>query len=243
MNPSALSPQDQFDLGQRHYARGEYRQAAENFALAAARLDPAHKPRARYWAGLSWLGADETTQARAAFEDVVDANALEGPLAQLGIALCWEAERRPDRAEETLARMVTSDLGEAGPTVLAHLGALAHARGDADRERRAHERLVREYPASMEAAEVRIEVARAPFTPGAVWVQIGAFGAPENARTLSEAARHAGLGECTIRRSEDTGQTLTVVLLGPFRSEDEARRVAAQASERLGVAARLARTP
>ncbi|MGH7741668.1 MAG: hypothetical protein ACRENS_06565, partial [Candidatus Eiseniibacteriota bacterium] len=45
-----LTPEGEFDLGQRHYARGEYRQAAEHFALAAARLEPARKPTARYWA-------------------------------------------------------------------------------------------------------------------------------------------------------------------------------------------------
>ncbi|MGH7743037.1 MAG: SPOR domain-containing protein, partial [Candidatus Eiseniibacteriota bacterium] len=198
---------------------------------------------ARYWAALSWLGAGETTQARAAFEDVIDASVLETPLARLGIALCWETEHQPERAEETLARMVPTEMSEAGPAALAHLAALAHVRGDTDRQRRANERLVREYPASMEAAEARIEVARAPAATQQVWVQIGAFGAPENARTLAESARRAGLGECTLRRSGESGQGLNVVLLGPFRSEDEARRAAAQASERLGVAARLARTP
>jgi hypothetical protein len=32
-------------------------------------------------------------------------------------------------------------------------------------------------------------------------------------------------------------------MLGPYRSEDEARRGAAQASERLGIAARIVRSP
>jgi tetratricopeptide (TPR) repeat protein len=237
------TPQDELELGQRHYVRGEYRQAAENFALAAARLQPALKPRARYWAGLSWLGAGETIQARAAFEDVIESGAPEVPLAQLGIALCWEAEHRPDRAEETLARMVLSDMGEAGPAALAHLAALAHARGDADRERRAHDRLVREYPASMEAAEARIEVAETPAAEHPVWVQIGAFGDPEHARALVDAARRAGLGEASIRAPGAEGSGLHLVMLGPYRSEDEARRGAAQASERLRISARIVRTP
>jgi cell division septation protein DedD len=237
-----LTPQGEFDLGQRFYAGGEYRQAAEHFGLAAARLQPALKPRARYWAGLGWLGASETTQARAAFEDVIESGAAEVPLARLGIALCWEAEKRPDRAEETLARLVPTEMGEAGPAALAHLAALAHARGDADRERRAHDRLVREYPASMEAAEARIELARVPAADHPVWVQIGAFGDPEHARALADAARRAGLGEASIR-APGAGGGLHVVMLGPYRSEDEARRGAAQASERLGIAARIARTP
>jgi cell division septation protein DedD len=237
------TPQGEFEFGQRHYARGEYRQAAEHFALAAARLQPALKPRARYWAGLSWLGAGETTQARAAFEDVIESGAPEVPLARLGIALCWEAERRPDQAEETLARLVLTEMGEAGPTALAHLAALAHARGDPERERRAHDRLVREYPTSMEAAEARIEVAQAPAAEHPVWVQIGAFGDPDHARALVEAARHAGLGEASIRASGGDGSGLHLVMLGPYRSEDEARRGAAQASERLGIAARIVRSP
>ncbi|HYM79963.1 MAG TPA: hypothetical protein VEY91_00975, partial [Candidatus Limnocylindria bacterium] len=42
-------------LGQLHFARAEYREAANAFARAAARLHPARKPEARYWAGVSWL--------------------------------------------------------------------------------------------------------------------------------------------------------------------------------------------
>src|SRR5947207_755314 len=57
-------------LGQLHYARGEYRPAAEAFSRAAARLDPARKPEARYWAGLAWLALGDPGQARAAFEEL-----------------------------------------------------------------------------------------------------------------------------------------------------------------------------
>jgi tetratricopeptide (TPR) repeat protein len=241
--PTVPNAAGDFDTGQRHYARGEYRQAAERFALAAARAEPTLKPRARYWAGLAWLGAGERTQARAAFEDVIESGAPEVPLARLGVALCWEAEKQPDRAEETLARMVTSDMGEAGPTVLAHLAALAHARGDVERARRANERLVREYAGSMEAAQARVEVSRAPTAVQVVWVQIGAFGDPARARALAESARRAGLGEATVRAQENGQSRLQIVLLGPYRSEDEARRAAAQAAERLGTPARIARTP
>ena len=58
-------------LGQLHYARGEYRQAADAFARAAARLQPARKPEARYWAGLSWIALKDPQQARASLEEVV----------------------------------------------------------------------------------------------------------------------------------------------------------------------------
>lgn len=234
---------DDFDLGQRHYARGEYRQAAERFSLSAARAEPALKPRARYWAALAWLGAGESTQARAAFEDVIESGASEAPLARLGVALCWEAEQRPDRAEETLARLVQGDMGEAGPTALAHLAALARARGDMERVRRARDRLLREYPASIEAAEARIESSRGPAAESPVWVQIGAFGDPARARALAESARRAGLGEVVVKSATTAPPGLQVVLLGPYRSEDEARHAAAQAAERLGTATRIVRTP
>src|SRR5438876_7783896 len=46
-------------LGKLHYARGEYRQAVEAFARAAARFDPSRKDEARTWLGLSWLAVHE----------------------------------------------------------------------------------------------------------------------------------------------------------------------------------------
>src|SRR5205823_4954281 len=53
------------ELGRLHYARGEYRAAAEAFARAAARLDPAHKDEPLYWEGLAWLGLGNPAAARA----------------------------------------------------------------------------------------------------------------------------------------------------------------------------------
>src|SRR5262245_1839917 len=43
-------------LGQLHFARGEFRDAAAAYARAAARLAPSDKPGARYAQGLSFLG-------------------------------------------------------------------------------------------------------------------------------------------------------------------------------------------
>jgi len=235
----ALTPAGEFDLAERHYARGEYRQAADHFTLAAARLDPGSKTRAHYGAGLSWLGAGESTRARAEFEDAAEPGGPEAPLARLGIALSWEAERRADRAEDALASLVQGEMGEAGPTALAHLATLAHARGDRDRERRARDRLAREYPASMEAAEAQL--AASPAAAADTWVQIGAFADAANAEALAERARRAGFGDMTIRRAGAEQEALTVVLIGPLRSDDEARRTLAQASERLGVTARIVR--
>src|SRR6266436_7212957 len=89
---------DDFDAGQRHYARGEYRQAADAFGRAAARLEPARKPEARYWSGLSWLGAGDAVQARSAFEDVIAAGSPRRAFAELGMAQSWELAGQGDRA-------------------------------------------------------------------------------------------------------------------------------------------------
>ena len=66
-------------LGQLYYARGEYRPAAEAFSRAAARLDPAHKPEARYWMGLAWLALGDAGQARA----------VENPARRASSATAW----------------------------------------------------------------------------------------------------------------------------------------------------------
>jgi tetratricopeptide (TPR) repeat protein len=160
--------EQEFDSGQLHFARGEYRQAADAFGRAAARLDPAEKPRARYWTGLSWLGAGDGVQARSAFEDVVAAAAPELALARLGIARSWEMAGRPERALAALRELIVmSDPGEAGPTMLARFAVLSEAQGDTDAAHRARQRLLRDYPASMEAASERLEMMRQRVTHGA----------------------------------------------------------------------------
>jgi len=164
----ALSPQDEFDLGLRHYARGEYRQAADAFARAGARLELDRKPDARYWTGLAWLGAGDAVQARSAFEDVIATSSSRRALARLGLAQSWELAGRADRAFATYAALSAEPtLGEATGTTLSRYAALAAARGEEDVARRARERLLREAPNSMEAASVRLEAVRRAALPGA----------------------------------------------------------------------------
>jgi tetratricopeptide (TPR) repeat protein len=149
-------PADEFDAGQMHFARGEYRQAADAFARAGARLDPSRKPGARYWSGLSWLGTNDPVQARSAFEDVIASSPSLRPLATLGLAQSWDLARRPDKALDVLSALLTSGSGEAMPAALARFAALAGAKGRAQDAKRAEERLQRDWPSSMEASALRL---------------------------------------------------------------------------------------
>ena len=242
--PRALpSAEDEFDLGLFHYARGEYRQAADSFARAGARLEPGRKPAARYWTGLSWLGAGDAEQARSAFEDVLSSGSSLRPLGELGLAHAWELAHRPERALETLIELTRGEAGEAAPAALARLSALASAAGQVEVARRAQERLVRDFPASMEAAAARLAAGTPPEALRAVSVQIGAFADASRARALADIARHAALAPVSLVQRSDAGVRLHIVLLGPFAREGDARRVAVQASERLGVAARVVSAP
>jgi tetratricopeptide (TPR) repeat protein len=140
-----------FALGRLHYARGEYRQAAAAFARATPRFDPSRRAEPRYWAGLAWLGAGEPANARGALEEAARGGSPRRAEALLGVAQCWEAERKPERALATLQALLAGEPGEAGPAALERTAALAAALRRPELARRARERLVRDYPRSMEA--------------------------------------------------------------------------------------------
>ncbi len=242
-------PQEQgeaaFLLGQLHYARGEYRPAAQAFLRAAARTDPARKPEARYWAGLSWLALREAAQSRALLEEVAAASGPRRADALLGVALAWEIAGRADRAYDVLEDLLEGVPGEAGPAALARRAALAAALHDADAARRARERLLRDYPGSLEAAEARLHgPAAAPGAPsGAVVVQIGAFSDLERARSLVASARDAGFKDAMLITRTQGGATIHTVRLGAFRRIEEARRAGERAAARLGVSYQVVETP
>jgi tetratricopeptide (TPR) repeat protein len=140
-----------FVLGQLHLARGEHRLAADAFSRAAARLDGARKAEARYWAGVAWLGVPDGAQARAVLEEVSGARK---PEAQLGIAIAWDLQGRPDKAFDTLSNLLRGDPGEAGPAALERIATLADQLHKPDVASRALSRLQREYPGSFEAEGV-----------------------------------------------------------------------------------------
>src|SRR6188472_3354514 len=63
--PSGVSSADvSLALGQMHYARGEYRQAREAFARAAAKHMGEARGESRYWTGLASLALSEGPEAR-----------------------------------------------------------------------------------------------------------------------------------------------------------------------------------
>jgi tetratricopeptide (TPR) repeat protein len=223
-------------LGQVHFARGEYRLAADAFARAAARLDPTRKPEARYWVGLSWLGLGDPNQARAALEEVADSDSPRRALARLGVAEAWELAGRPERARQILEALLAGDPGEAGPPALARLAALADAAHQPELARTTRERLMRDYPASDEAAGARLAPAAAPAALAGGWtVEIGAFSDAARARSLAEAARKSGFAQASVV-DRGVGTVLVhVVVLGRYDKSVEARREAERAATTLGV--------
>jgi tetratricopeptide (TPR) repeat protein len=247
-SPTLRSAEDEFELGQLHYARGEYVQAADAFGRAAARLEPSRKPEARYWTGLSWLGAGNPVQARSAFEDVIASSSSRRTLARLGLAQSWDAAGRADRSLEALnALLAEPDLGEAGPAALARTASIAAARGDAGLAGRAQSRLARDYPSSMEAAAIHLSAPPAESRPAPATrryrVQIGAFTDVHRARALADAARRAGFRDVIVATEEEAGRELAVVMLGPYSRLDEARAAASRIAGRLDVTPRIATVP
>lgn len=233
-------------LGQLQYARGEYRRAAETFARAAARLDPARKPEARYWTGLAWLGAGEPDQTRAALEEVASGGGPRHAPALLAVAQAWELARRPERVTETLTALLLGDPGEAGPAALERLAALAERDGDENQARKARERLLADYPRSMEAAAARLAIfapanaqPAAKTRPGALAVVIGSFVDPARARSLATAARAAGFPDARVVSHGEGLAAVHMVRLGVYPRHAEARKAGEQAAQALGIAYEL----
>jgi tetratricopeptide (TPR) repeat protein len=228
-------------LGRLHFARGEYAQAAAAFARAAARLDPARKPEARYWSGLAWLALKQPEQARAALEEVATSASPRASEARLGIALAWELANRPDRAYDELDRLLQRDPGEAGPAALERFAALAERLHRGDVAVRARARLMRDYPRSIEAATASADAPeRARSGSGAIEVQIGAFASEARARSLLQAARRAGFRTADVVARGEGAARLYHVRLGAFANATAAREAGESAAKKLGVTYRLA---
>ena len=235
-------------LGQLHYARGEYRRAAGAFARAAARLEPARKSEARYWAGLAWLALGEPNPARAALDEVATADGPRKSEAMLAQAQAWELAQRPARAAEILGILMDGTPGEAGPAALERAAALSERDGRDEAARKARERLLREYPRSIEAAAAR----RAVFSPaepqspdenrpGAAAVVIGSFVDPARARSLASSARAAGFPEAQVVSRGQGLSAVHLVRLGVYPRAADARRAGEQAEQALGVTFELMR--
>jgi len=232
---NALHPREAAEaalrLGQLHYARGEYRRAAEAFSRAAARLDPGRKIEARYWMGMSWLALGDPGQARAAFEELIGAESPRRTEALLGLALAWERQRRPEKAFEILDPLSREAKGEAAPPVLEQTWRIAlrlHREEAADRARK---RLVDEYPRSMEATRVGLEPVRHSTTV----VELGPFTTEARAHQVADEARRAGFADVQVVLRPGAERASAIVRLGAFASADAARRAADRARRTLGV--------
>ena len=232
-------------LGQLHFARGEFRDAAAAFGRAAARLAPGQKPRARYAQGLAFLGLGEPTQARAALDEVARTSTALRAEALLGGALAWELAERPERALETLEPLLGEPLGESGPAILERIGALAERANRQDEARRARERLLRDYPRSIEAASARANLAASAQRPGAgtVAVVIGQFLDQARARLLAAEAKRAGFPNAQVITRGQGLAAIHVVRLGTYSSLSEARQAGEQALRALGVTYQVVKAP
>jgi len=232
-------------LGHLHFARGEYRPAVAHFARASARLDPARKAEARYWVGLSWLGLGEPAQARAALEEVAHVPGARRVDALIGIAQAWELAQRPERALEALSPLMEENPGESGPALLERVGVLAERAIRPEQARKARERLLRDYPRSIEAASARLSLASAaPIPgPGAVAVVVGSFVDPSRARSLASEAKRAGFPQSQVVTRGEGLAALHIVRLGTYATDPEARKVADQATRALGVNCEIVRAP
>lgn len=231
-----------FTLGQLHFARGEYRGAAESWVRAAARLDPARKAEARYWAGLAWMAVPDLDQARGQLEEV---ERVEGPRsgdARLALAAIATRRGRTDEARDLIERLLASHPGEAAPAALEQLAALDEAAGRSDLAARSRARLEKDYPESMEAAVAAV-APPAPPRGASVAVQIGAFADVARAGQLAESARRAGLPGVRVVTRREGGVTFHAVLLGPYPDEAAARRGAERAARSLGVGWKLLPQP
>jgi tetratricopeptide (TPR) repeat protein len=253
-------------LGRLHYARGEYRQAAAAFARATPRSDPARRGETHYWTGLAWLGAGEVGQARVAFGEAARSDSPRRLEAQLGVALCWEAARRPERALETLQTLLAGEPGEAGPAALERVAMLATRLERPELARRARERLAKDYPRSIEAvravraaatgpARASRPVSRAPAPaatrlappPAAAQVplsvQIGVFREEARARELAERARREGFGPARVAVLADAGGRLFAVRVGVYATAEDARGAGGRLGRALDVSWRVVPVP
>jgi len=182
--------------------------------------------------------------ARASLEEVA---AAEGPRrleAAYGVALAWDMANRADRALDTLAPLLRSDLGEIGPAVLETYAAIADRLDERDAAGRARARLLTDYPRSMEAAAAAT-VLGAPQEgetgPGAIAIEVGRFTNASRARALLQRVRRAGFRDArVIQRGEGPSRTWAV-RLGRYTSELAARQAGLRAERGLGVEYRLER--
>lgn len=229
-------------LGRLHLSRGEYREAADAFGRAAARLDPANKAEARYWAGIAWLGAGQPAQARSVLEEVTREPSPWRGAGLVALSRSWESSRRPERALETLDEAAKEPEGAHTPQLLERYAALQEAAGHSAVAERARERLLKEYPRSIEAAEARrARLAASAEGTGNFAVVIGTFLDPARARSLASTAQRAGFENARVETRGEGLAAVHSVWLGTWSDPNKARAAGEQAARALGVTWELTR--
>jgi tetratricopeptide (TPR) repeat protein len=229
-------------LGRLQLSRGEYREAADAFGRAAARLDPANKPEARYWVGIAWLGAGQPAQARSVLEEMTREPSSWRAPALIALARTWELSRRPDRALEALDLAATEPEGAHTPALLERYAALQEAAGHPAVAERARERLIKDYPRSIEAAEARrVRLAATEAGTGNVAVVIGTFLDPARARSLATTAVRAGFENARVETRGEGLAAVHTVWIGTYPDTKKAKAAGEQAARALGVTYELTR--
>lgn len=223
-------------LGKLHFARGEYRTAADACSRAAARLEPSRKPEARYWEGLAWLAVPDPSQARSALEEVDHAGGPRHVAARFALALIWERSGKPERARDLLESVLANDAGESGAPALERLAAIEEALGRPEAAATLRERLLRQCPRSPEAArETALPSTPPPSPRQMVAIQIGAFLDRARAERLAEAATRAGFPAVQVTRRGSGTAALFSVQIGRYADAAIARPDGERAAAALGV--------
>ena len=238
-----------FALGQFHYARGEYRQAADAFGRAAARYAPERKGEARYWQGLAFLGQGDAIQARSVLEDVAEQDSPRRADARFAVAEAWLRAGRPEKSLEVLKALLDDRPDDMRVSALERVAELSERTGDADGAQRATRELERLNPEAVEPVR-RPSPPPAPPIPtpatlrsqARIAVQIGAFSEVARARQLVESAREKGFTRAEILTQGRGDATLHLVRIGAYPTEEAARAAGERASRELGVAYRLIRS-
>ncbi len=244
-NRSGRAAAAAFALGQFHFARGEYAQALAAWERAANQTNGSERGEVRYWQGLAHLGLAQPSAAREAFAEAARTVPARRSLARLGIAQALEAEGRTPMAFDELQKLLAGDPGEAGPAALAAFASLAERAKHADDARLARGRLLREYPASVEAARIGatplVPAADEQERAGGFRVQIGAFGDMARADALAQSARKAGFPNAAVdQRAAGPGRpALFLVRLGGYAYAAEAHAALERAERSLGVSGQV----
>jgi hypothetical protein len=137
---------------------------------------------------------------------------------------------------------MTEGAGEHGATALAMQRELALRLRRDSAARQAGERLLRDYPNSIEATRLRQIVDTPVSSVGSHVVRLGAFADEARARTLAADARRAGFADVRVIPPTGVGAPLYTVQIGPYGDPEEAQKQVERAEDVLGITAERVHT-